>query len=114
MPNTLRHQIQQNSLSQQIFSAKLHMTHGDVMQVKNASRSERSASEQPAHSSIDERTDDLLRKSTRSQKQHVHSHSFVPLMLHVPCVARDEIERRAINNGKPKPDSLSYVARPIF
>src|SRR4051794_23602769 len=119
MANTPTPQFRQNSLSQQIFLAKTHTTHGDVGQDKSASRSERSALDQPAHSRIGERSDALNTNFSRSQKEHVHSNGFVPLTIHVPCIARDEIERRAakhgtVLNGRRKSLTLSAVARPIF
>src|SRR5689334_14597566 len=106
--------------SQMIFSAKTHMTHGDVVQDKNAVRDARFASHQPAHGEKGGRTQQLSKNGSRSQKPHVHHPGLVPLMIHVECVYRDEIERRAqanaitMQNGQKKSLSLSEVARPIF
>src|ERR671912_501313 len=120
MANTTLLQFRQHSLSQPIFQRNAPQTHGDVVQDKSASHSERSASEQPEHRSTQPRAFQLSSSGTRSQKSHTHASSFVPLTIHVPCMVRDEIDRRAdtnaivLKNGKRKSLSLSEVGRPIF
>jgi hypothetical protein len=106
--------FRQTSLSQPIFNAKLQQTHGVVIQDKSAAVGERAASGQPERLAVVERAFNKNTNADRSQKQHVHASSFVPLTIHVECMVRDEIERRAANRGGKKPLSLSEVGRPIF
>jgi hypothetical protein len=90
------------------------------VQDKSAATRERSASDQPEQGAGRWRSSQLGNKGGRSHKLHDHATGFVPLTIHVPCVVRDEIERRAkkngiiVKNGKRKSLSLSEVGRPIF
>src|SRR3954447_5240297 len=118
MMNSFTPQKNHSGSPQPIFLSQTAKTYAGVVQDKSASRSERSALDQPAHSRIGERSDALNTNFSRSQKEHVHSNGFVPLTIHVPCIARDEIERRAakhgtVLNGRRKSLTLSAVARPI-
>src|SRR3954452_1841284 len=120
MMNSFTAQKNHSGSPQPIFLSQTTKSYAGVVQDKSASRSERSASDQPERVTMYERADKLKTAGTRSQKQHEHSNSFVPLTIHVPCIVRDEIERRAAKNGivmknsVKKSLSLSEVGRPIF
>src|SRR3954454_10877751 len=114
MMNSFIPQKNHSGSPQPIFLSQTAKTYAGVVQDKSASRSERSALDQPERVTMYERADKPKSAGTRSQKQHAHSNSFVPLTIHVPCIVRDEIERRAKNTGGKKPLSLSEVGRPIF
>src|SRR3954454_24308178 len=120
MTNSFIPHKQPISSPQPIFSAKTQRTHGDVGQDKNAVPGVRFASDQPAQGAKGGRTQQVSKNGSRSQKPHVHQRGLVPLMIHVECVYRDEIARRAttntivLKNGRRQALSLSEVARPIF
>src|SRR3954447_13555856 len=120
MMNSFTPQRTTSGSSQLIFSAKAIQTHGDVGQDKNAVYGVRSASDQPVQGAKGGRTQQVSKHGARSQTPHVHQRGLVPLMIHVECVYRDEILRRAqtnailLKNGKRQSLSLSEVARPIF
>src|SRR5947209_17766783 len=115
MQNTTIPQFQQTGLSQPIFQRTSAQTHGDVVQDKSASHSERSRTSQPERFVIEERADVPDTKTKRTQKQHVHSDAFVRMTIHVPYSWKDEIQRRAANaSTKEQRVSMSEVGRPIF
>jgi hypothetical protein len=111
---TFNRQNSQNGSPLPIFTASGQLNNASVIQDKSAAVGERAASGQPEHVEAVERSSNTSTKKPRSQKQHVHTRSFVPLTIHVECMVRDEIERRAANKGGTKPLSLSEVGRPIF
>jgi hypothetical protein len=111
---TINRQNSQNGSPCPIFTASTTPKNASVIQDKSAAVGERAASGQPEHLAVVERSSNASTKRPRSQKQHVHSTSFVPLTIHVDCFVRDEIERRAANKGGKKSFSLSEVGRPIF
>jgi hypothetical protein len=120
MTNSFRPHKNTNGSSQLVFSAKAPRTHGDVVQDKNGVHGVRFASAQPAQGEKGGRTQQVSKHGARTQTPHVHQRGLVPLMIHVECVYRDEIARRAntnallLKNGKRQSLSLSEVARPIF
>jgi hypothetical protein len=120
MTNSFRPHKNTNGSSQLVFSAKAPQTHGDVVQDKNAVSGVHFASAQPAQGEKGGRTQQVSKHGARTQTSHVHQRGLVPLMIHVECVYRDEIARRAhtnallLKNGKRQSLSLSEVARPIF
>src|SRR4051794_10653058 len=99
MMNSFTPQRTTSGSSQLIFSAKAQKTHGGVLQDKNAVHGVRFASDQPAQGAKGGRTQQVSKSSSRSQKPHVHQRGLVPLMIHVECVYRDEIARRATTNA---------------
>ncbi|HZM25548.1 MAG TPA: hypothetical protein VFC02_27610 [Anaerolineales bacterium] len=99
MTDTTVHHSDQFIFLKQENHRKNKDAHGDVGQDKRANTSARTASRQPARSSIPMRAEQSATKIQRTQNPSIDTGRRVQLCLWVRPIVRDEIERRAKREG---------------
>ncbi len=99
MLNNSRPQTQSNIFSTQTNQSKSKNAHGNLWQDKRATTRARTASRQPARSSLPMRADTLTNKTPRSQNTPVASRRTVQLTVWLNPIVKAEIIRIAKQEG---------------